>query len=93
MHVHKLKLLDQMKHPIGCLNLMLPSIASILSHTNHPYGLQFKKIHLFLVIVLAGDIATNPGPNNQQLRFVVFHSMGRVFEARDSYLKDHMPAI
>ena len=36
----------------------------------HRYGLQFeirnKNLHLLLCILLAGDIATNPGPNSAQ---------------------------
>ena len=36
----------------------------------HRYGLQFeirnKNLHLLLCILLAGDIATNPGPNSSQ---------------------------
>ena len=44
------------------------------SPINHRYGLQFKNIHLLLVIVLAGDIATNPGPNNQHLRCLSFNA-------------------
>ena len=32
------------------------------------YGLQFKNLHLVLVILLARDIATNPDPKNQHLR-------------------------
>ncbi len=40
----------------------------------HRYGLQFKNLHHLLVILLAGDIATNPGPNNQHLRCLSFNA-------------------
>ncbi len=44
----------------------------------HQYGLQFKNIHLILCILLAGDIATNPGPvntnfNNSDATFSMFY--------------------
>ena len=32
--------------------------------SNYGYGLQFKNLCLLLCILLAGDIATNPGPTN-----------------------------
>ena len=32
--------------------------------SNYGYGLQFKNLRLLLCILLAGDIATNPGPTN-----------------------------
>ncbi len=40
----------------------------------HRYGLQFKNLHHLLVILLAGDIATNPDPNNQHLRCLSFNA-------------------
>jgi hypothetical protein len=44
--------------------------------SNHRYGLQFNiansNLHLLLCILLAGDIATNPGPACLQLNWNSF---------------------
>ena len=63
--------------------------------TVHRYGLAFdiknNKTHLFLCILLAGDVATNPGPRtnmNQQHNHRIVSARCRVINAR-SLLSSH----
>ena len=56
------------------------------------YGLQFEVknnyLHLLLLILLSGNIATNPGPINNH-HFDVCHSMRKVLEVTLNYLMGH----
>ena len=58
---------------------------------NLRYSLQFKSnqklLHCMLLILLAGDIATNPGPQSKAQRWLSFNA--QVFEASIKEKMEH----